>query len=77
MKRAEINDTIIDGYFGLLNTLSTNNKLDLISRLAASVKADFANKKCLFKKAFGAFDSKKTAEEIIHEIRNSRGSTRK
>jgi hypothetical protein len=76
MKTTELNDTIIDGYVGLLDNLSTNNKLDLISKLTASVKLDLTNKKSTFKKAFGAFDSKKSAEEIIEEIRNSRVSTR-
>ena len=76
MRAVEINTTIVDGYVGLLNNLSTNNKLDLISKLTDSVKTDLTNKKSSFKKAFGAFDSKKTAEEIIEEIRNSRVSTR-
>ena len=76
MKTAEINTTIVDGYVGLLGNLSPGNKLDLISKLTASVKTDLINKKSSFKKAFGAFDSKKSAEEIIDEIRSSRVSTR-
>jgi hypothetical protein len=76
MRALEINTTIVDGYIGLLGNLSTNNKLDLISKLTDSVKTDLTNKKSSFKKAFGAFDSKKSAEEIIEEIRNSRVSTR-
>jgi len=76
MRVAELNTTIVDGYVGLLHNLSTNNKLDLISKLTASVKTDLTNKKSSFKKSFGAFDSKKSAEEIIEEIRNSRISTR-
>ena len=72
MKIAEINTTIVDGYVRLLNNLNTTNKLDLITKLTASVKTDLSNKKSSFKKAFGAFDSKKSAEEIIEEIRNSR-----
>lgn len=76
MRTAEINTTIVDGYVGLLDNLSTNNKLDLILKLTDSVKTDLANKKSSFKKAFGAFDSKKSAEEIIEEIRNSRVATR-
>lgn len=76
MKAAEINSIIIDGYVGLLDNLSTGDKLDLIAKLTASVKTDLVNKKSSFKKAFGAFDSEKTAEEIIEEIRNSRVSTR-
>ncbi len=76
MKTTEINSTIVDGYIGLLDNLSTGNKLDLISKLTDSVKTDLTNKKSSFKKAFGAFVSKKSAEEIIEEIRNSRVFTR-
>ncbi len=76
MKTSEINTTIIEGYIGLLDSLSAKDKLDLISRLTISVKTDLANKKTSFRKAFGAFESKKTAEEIIGEIRSSRISTR-
>ena len=72
MKTAKINTTIVDGYGGLLDNLSPGNKLDLISKLTASVKTDLNNKRSSFKKAFGAFDSKKSAEEIIEEIRSSR-----
>lgn len=76
MRTAEVNTTIVDGYVGLLHNQTTSNKLDLISKLTDSVKTDLTNKKSSFKKAFGAFDSKKTAEEIIDEIRSSRVSTR-
>ncbi len=72
MKTIDINTTIVDGYVELLNNLSTNNKLDLISKLTTSVNVDMTDKKSSFKKAFGAFDSQKTAEEIIKEIRSSR-----
>lgn len=77
MKISEINTTIVDGYVGLLDNLSPSNKLDLISKLTASVKTDLTKKKSSFKKAFGAFDSKKSAEEIIEEIRSSRVFNRK
>ena len=76
MRIAEINTIIVDGYVGLLDYLSTNNKLDLISKLTDSVKSDLIEKKSSFKKSFGAFESKKSAEEIIEEIRDSRVSTR-
>lgn len=76
MTSTETNTTIINGYVGLLENLSPNNKLDLISKLTESVKTDLGNKKSTFKKSFGAFISEKTAEEIIEEIRNSRLFTR-
>jgi hypothetical protein len=76
MKTSEINTIIVEGYIGLLDNLSAVDKLDLISKLTISVKTDLANKKSSFRKAFGAFDSKKTAEQIIDEIRDSRVSAR-
>lgn len=76
MKSAEINTSIIDGYIGLLDNLSTTNKLDLISKLTKSIKTDLTKKKTLFNKSFGAFDSANSAEEIIEDIRNSRVPTR-
>ena len=78
MNTADINNTIIEGYIRLLNNLSPTNKLDLISRLSASLKKDLntKDKKSLFKESFGAFDSKQFAEEIIEEIRSCRTFTR-
>lgn len=72
MSTIELNSTIIDGYVGLLNNLSPSSKLDLIAKLTNSVKKDLSNKKSSFKNAYGAFDSKKSGEEIIEEISNSR-----
>jgi hypothetical protein len=76
MKGPDINTTIIEGYLQLLDNLSPGSKLDLISRLTASVKSDLNNKKPSFHKAFGAFQSDKSADEIIDEIRSSRTFTR-
>lgn len=76
MKTVDINTTIIDGYVQMLDNLSPSNKLDLISKLTASVKSDITNKKSSFKEAFGAFQSEKSADEIINEIRSSRTFTR-
>ena len=76
MNTIEFNSKIVEGYLGLLNNLSPSNKLDLIARLTASVKSDLKPKKSSFKKAYGAFESSKSAEEIIDEIRESRVFTR-
>ena len=76
MRAAKTNTTIVDGYIGLLTNLSPSDKLDLISKLTELVKTDLSNKKSSFKKSFGAFESDKSAEEIIDEIRNSRISNR-
>ena len=72
MKAIDINTTIIDGYIKLLDNLSPTNKLDLISKLTVSVKSDITEKKKSFYKAFGAWESKQSADQIIGEIRSSR-----
>ena len=72
MKAIDINTTLIEGYLRLLENLSANNKLDLISKLSLSVKTDSTDKKKSFYKAFGAWESKQSADQIISDIRNSR-----
>lgn len=76
METADTNTTLIDGYLQMLDNLSPRSKLDLISKLTTSIKTDITNKKSSFKEAFGAFESEKSADEIINEIRNSRTFTR-
>lgn len=77
MKAIDINTTLIEGYIRLLDNLSPSNKLDLISKLTLSVKTDITDRKKTFYKAFGAWESKQSADEIINDIRNSRTFNRK
>ena len=72
MKAIDINTTLIEGYLRLLENLSPSNKLDLISKLTDSVKTDITDRKKHFYKAFGAWESKQSADQIISDIRNSR-----
>ena len=72
MNTTDLNSTIVQSYLPLLDNLSPSSKLDLISQLTASVKSDITNKKSSFKRAFGAFQSDKSDDEIIDEIRSSR-----
>ena len=72
MKAIDINTTLIEGYLRLLENLSPSNKLDLISKLSVSVKTDITDRKNSFYKAFGAWESNQTADEIINDIQNSR-----
>ncbi len=76
MSTIELNESIINGYIKLLESLSPNNKLELISKLSALVKTDLKDKTNSFEKSFGALDTSKSADEIIEEIRNTRVSTR-
>ena len=72
MKTPDINTNLINGYLQLLENLSPDLKLDLISKLTQSVKTDMKTRKAAFRKAFGGFVSKKSADEIIEELRSSR-----
>ncbi len=76
MKSTDINTTLIEGYLQLLDNLSPHNKLDLISKLTLSIKTDISDKKNSFFKAFGAWDSKQSADDIIHAIKSSRNFKR-
>jgi len=70
------NAILMEGYMRLLESLSANQKLDLITRLTDSVKEDVENKKAAFFDAFGAWDNEQSAEELINTIRNSRSFNR-
>ena len=68
---------LIENYFGLLNSLSKENKIELIARLSNSLVDEAPEKENVIDKYFGAFKSDKSAEEILEEIRNSRSFNRK
>jgi hypothetical protein len=72
MKSAAYNNIILDSYIGLLNHLSLTSKLDLISKLKELTKTDIKTNNSKFKDSFGAFESDKSAEEIIEDIKKSR-----
>ena len=76
MNVLDANTTLVDGYLRLLNSLSADNKLDLISKLSLSIKTNNTDKKKLLQDSFGAFESNENAEELIAQIRNSRTFTR-
>ena len=71
-KAIDKNSTLVDGYLRLLGNLSPSNKLDVISKLTLSVKTDLADQGDSFYKAFGAWESKQSADEMIGDIRASR-----
>lgn len=77
MKTVDINTTLIEGYLKLLDNLTLGNKLDLISKLILSAKTDIGPRKKSFYKAYGAWVSRKSADEIIKDIRESRTYDRK
>ena len=68
---------IIETYSMLFNGLSPLCKLKLIENLTKSLTKDKIEKVDDFYSSFGAFSDKKSAEEIIHEIKSSRKFTNK
>ena len=63
---------IIETYSGFFDSLSSIGKIELLEKLAKSLKRDNKVKEKTFFKSFGAFASEKSAEEIAFEIRKSR-----
>jgi len=76
MKTASANTKLVDGYIGLLDNLSTNNKLDLISKLSESIKIPPEENTSRFYQAFGEWDKHESADELVKNIHNSRNFNR-
>ena len=70
--KSNASTVVIDNYFGLLRGLSTDYKIKLIAKLSNSIVEEVAENENLVDRFYGAFKSKKSAEEIITEIRESR-----
>ena len=65
-------DSVADYYFGFLQNLNSDSKLDLISKLSQSLKEDKIIPEVTLQSLFGAYKSDETADEIIADIRASR-----
>jgi len=74
---AEVNEYIINGYLQLLNHLSADEKLELISKLSVSVSDAKQKKTGAFRKAFGGWHSKESAEQIVKRVKQARSFKRK
>lgn len=70
--KSTASSTFIDNYFGLISSLSRENKIKLIAKLSNSIVDEVSEKENVVDKFFGAFKSDKSAEDIINEIRESR-----
>ena len=70
--KTNTNAVLIDNYFGLLRSLSSENKLKLIAKLSSSIINEDTDNEDIIDMFFGAFKSEKSAEELIKEIRESR-----
>ena len=77
MKAANLKFNLIESYLGLLKNLSPDSKLELISRLSDSLNLPKKPTDKPLADLFGAFISKKSADEIITDIKGSRNFNRK
>ncbi|MBL7718610.1 MAG: hypothetical protein JNL72_07230 [Flavipsychrobacter sp.] len=68
---------IVDAYSALFEGLNSESKLELIERLSKSLKIEKKKRETRFFKSFGAFASKKSAEDIVADIKSSRKFRRK
>jgi predicted metal-binding transcription factor (methanogenesis marker protein 9) len=75
--KSDASTILIDNYFGLLSSLSRENKIKLIAKLSNSIVDEVPEKENVVDRFFGAFKSDKSAEEIINDIRESRTFNRK
>ncbi len=65
-------NSLADYYFDFLKNLNPESKLDLISKLSLSLKANNETPGISLQSLFGAYKSEETADEIIAELRASR-----
>ncbi len=77
MKASDLNFNLIKTYFDLLKNLSPDSKLELIAKLLNSIKNPKHSKNGSLKSLYGAFISKKSADDLIREIKQSRTFNRK
>jgi len=77
MKVPDLKFNLIDSYLSLLRNLSPESKIELISKLSESLKGSNKPTNRSVSDLYGAFISKKSAEEIITELKSSRNFSRK
>jgi len=63
---------IIETYAKIFERLSSLGKLELLEKLAKSIKKQEKSTNRNFMMSFGAFESNKSAEELVEEIKKSR-----
>ena len=72
MNTAKLNKSIVDNYLMLLDSLSVDNKLEIISKLSESLKTKRKQKKKSITSLFGSLENDMSADEMIQEIKEAR-----
>ena len=76
MNTAKLNKSIVDNYLMLLDSLSVDNKLEIISKLSESLKTKRKQKKKSITSLFGSLENDMTADEMIKQIKEARNFSR-
>lgn len=76
MRDGENSTWLNDSYVGMLKGLSPERKKDIIAKLNQLVGIENDSPTKEFWDSFGGWESEKTADEIIAEIRGSRNFSR-
>jgi len=76
MKSTDLRFNPIDNYLQLLKNLSLESKLELIKKLSDSLKGSKKTNGKSTKNLYGTFVSKKSADEIIATLKDSRNFNR-
>ena len=77
MKQIDVDKAFLDNYFELIKNLRPEWKMDLIDKLSKTLKLDLNKNQKAFNKSFGAWESEKSANDIVMSLRESRGFYRK
>jgi hypothetical protein len=77
MEAADFKFNLVDSYLDLLRSLSPENKLELISKLSDSLKGSRKPTRKSISDLYGAFISKRSADEILSDLKASRNFDRK
>ena len=75
MKSSE-NNILIDNYWGLIDSLTRENKIKLMAKLSVSIAENKEETNDVVDAFFGAFKSNESCEEMILKIRESRNFNR-
>lgn len=72
----ETKNNYVEAYMTILEGLSNEIKLELISRLKENIDNDINDRKKILKAAYGSWVGEETAEELLEIIKKGKVNTR-
>lgn len=77
VKTKDTNTYLVEHYMELLNNLSNDSKLELIARLARSMKTGKKADSVPLADLYGSFISDQSADELVDDLKKARVFNRK